>query len=121
MTTEKKHSRPGRRGPRPELWRYGPDPVVHAQHIAWSRARAQAHYRGEGWKLTFEQWVAVWGDRWPLRGRRSDSLMLDRDDHTQPWSLDNVVVVTRYEHHTRELKRRLERGQIRAIPSRGIL
>lgn len=109
-----------RTGPRPETWTYGPDPVTHAQHIAFSRARAQANFRSEEWRLTFPQWVAIWGDQWANRGRRRHNVMLVRDDHTRAWTLDNVSVVTRYEAHTRELKRRLARGQIRGIPSRGI-
>lgn len=91
-------------GPRPEQWVSGPDPVRHAQHIAWHRARAQANFRKEAWELDFEAWVEIWGDSWAQRGRSSGSLCLTRDDNEGAWTRNNVSLVVRGEHCRRNQK-----------------
>jgi len=92
----------GPTGPRPHLWKSGPDPVRHAKYTAWARARAQAHFRNEQWLMTFEEWETAWGDQWHLRGRGPDNLFLVRSDRDQPWSGDNVQTVTRPEFNRRQ-------------------
>lgn len=83
--------------PRPHVWRSGPDPVRHAQYTGWQRARAQANYRRELWQLTFEQWVELWGDQWPRRGRASHCLQASRIRPSQPWCLGNIRLITKVE------------------------
>lgn len=92
--------RPGARGPRPNAWVSGTDPVRHEQYVAWSRARAQAHFREEGWELTFDQFVDLWNQdgQWPQRGRGSDDLLMTRKDSSQPWSIENCYIEQRKVH-----------------------
>ena len=66
-----------------------------AMHTAWSAAGAQARHRKELWSLTLDQWRAVWADHWHERGRDSDSLCMTRCDVNQPWTIDNVCLITR--------------------------
>lgn len=88
--------RPG--GPSPGTWKSGPDPVRHAQYMAWAKSRAQAHFRKELWELTYEQWVTAWAGQWHLRGRSKHSVCITRADHELSWTWDNVQVITRAEH-----------------------
>lgn len=99
----------GRKGPRPLLWKMGPDPVIHAQYVAWMRARAQAHFRREPWDLTFEQYQSLWGDQWANRGRTRDTLCLSRYDYDLGWSMDNCRLVTRQEHNQHQADWRMGR------------
>lgn len=93
---------PGQKGLRPHLWKSGPDPVRHNKHIAWARARAQAHFRGEEYNLTFEDWEKAWADEWHLRGRGADNLFLVRKCDKLAWSITNVETVTRPEFNRRQ-------------------
>ena len=88
-------------GPRPFTWKTGPDPVTHAQFVAWGRARAQALFRQEGWELTFEQFQRIWGADWSRRGRRSDDLCMTRPYPDLPWSEHNAELITRADHNRR--------------------
>lgn len=97
------------KGPQPHVWMSGPDPVRHEQHIAWHRARSQAHYRGEQWLLTYEQWVQVWAQHWHQRGRGKHNLMLARKNYKKPWSIRNVHLLTRSQFHTHQWAIRRQR------------
>ncbi len=87
-------------GPRPHVWRSGPDPLRHEQYIAWLKARAQANFRGEGWTMTFEEFEAMWNQdgSWHQRGRAADDLMMTRRDSGSPWSKDNCYIELRRDH-----------------------
>lgn len=100
MKNEKKHD--GGPGPRPRVWKSGPDPIRHEQYIAWARARAQANYRNERWELTFEDWVELWAGRWHQRGRIKDTVCLSRRSYDQAWSRENCEIITRREHNHRQ-------------------
>lgn len=99
------------RGPQPHVWLSGPDPVDHAQHIAWHRARAQAHYRGEEWQITFSQYQKIWRDNWHRRGRGVDDLLMIRKDHLKPWTIRNVKLATRNEFHKHQWAIRKQRAK----------
>jgi hypothetical protein len=81
----------------PQLWTYPHDRVANAKHLAWSRSKAQAKFRGDDFLITEEEWMTlVWPtDLWLRRGRRSEDLCLVRDDPKGAWSVDNVMIVTR--------------------------
>ena len=91
------YKRPNASGPRPQVWRSGPDPTTHKQYISWGRSRAQAHYRGEVWNLTFAQYQQLWKDCWHLRGRKGHDLCLTRINSAMPWSMENSTVKNRIE------------------------
>lgn len=96
-------------GPRPHTWLAGTDPVRHRQYDAWHKARAQAHYRGEQYLITFEDWVALWGNNWSRRGRGADCLMLMKRDWQQPWTKQNAELVDRPTFHKRQHQIKIQR------------
>ena len=110
----KGHTYPERQGPqppRPHVWRSGPDLYRHQKFIAWGRHKAQALYRGEDYQMTFEDFETAWADKFDLRGRSADSLILVRVDDEKAWHKDNVELIDRREHLRRQgLKRRLARS-----------
>lgn len=89
------------------------DEQQHEQHIAFLRARAQAHYRKEGWSLTVNDYFEIWADCWSQRGRSRDDLVLTRIDHRGDWDRDNVEIVTRYEQLLRKF---VMKGCLRSHP-----
>ena len=101
-------------GPRPHLWTTGPDPQTHQQYRAWVQTRNQAQYRGEIWKITFEQWQTLWHGRWHLRGRKADALCITRRDMSLPWSVKNAIIITRHEHGARRAGTVRELGYARS-------
>jgi hypothetical protein len=91
---------------RPNTWVIK-DPVLHKMYIPFLKAKAQTDFRvregiavGE-WLLTFDDFVAVWGDLWQLRGRASTDFAMCREDFDGDWERDNVIVVTRKEQLSR--------------------
>lgn len=93
-----KGPRPHTMGPRPQSWISGPDETRHVQHCAWRQQKNQAQWRGEEWDLSFEDWVALWGDLWPLRGRLVTDYCMTRQDWEGAWTRTNAHVITRSEH-----------------------
>ena len=86
------------KGPRPWVWKWGPDPVRQAMNQACSRSKAQAHFRGEEWKIAFEDYEYLWKGKWSQRGRTTNALMLCRKDNTKPWSRANCYIGSRSQH-----------------------
>lgn len=110
------------RGPQPQVWVSGPDPLRHLQYRAFIQQRNQARWRGEIWYLTFEQWLDLWQDQYHLRGRSVTSRCLTRRDYQQPWSVDNAEVVSRQEHNRRQARRgRRSAQRIQEDAARGIV
>ena len=87
-------------GPRPHVWRSGPDPVAHAQYRAYIQQKNQAEFRGEIWCLTLAEWRELWGDLWPHRGRERGCYCMTRRDWELPWTRANAQVITREAHAT---------------------
>ena len=88
---------------RPDLWKYGADkPELHYANTIYLRQKAQAAYRKEPWKFTFEEWYAVWNGQLSLRGRKPDSLVMARKDWEKPWSTTNVEIISRREQLTKK-------------------
>ncbi len=92
----------------PEYWKSGPDPLQHEMYYAWAKHRSQAHYRGESYDLTFEDWQEIWSnpEDFLRRGRKPDDLTLTRRDPELPWTLDNCEVLLRLDQLRREIARR---------------
>ena len=61
-----------------------------AARRAFAQQRRGAAARGIGWKLTFEQWLAWWGDDLKLRGRGTNGLQMQRFADTGPYALGNI-------------------------------
>jgi len=89
------------KGPRPHLRQY-PDPLEHKMYYAFLRMRAQAKFRSEMFKLTFEDFQELWGDRFEQRGRRAESLVLTKRDLAGIWERDNVHIINRQEQLKRD-------------------
>lgn len=79
----------------PERWKYGADRFLKDANIVFLRQRAQSNYRGEPFRLTFEEWLAVWDGQLSRRGRGTHDLCMQRKDADGAWSRDNVEIVTR--------------------------
>jgi len=85
-------------------------PGVTAEHrMGWSRMKAQAKYRNEGWDLTWEQYQDIWMDKWHLKGRGSEDLCLTRIDWAGSWTIDNVSLVFRLDHLKKQSRARTGR------------
>lgn len=81
------------------------DPVEHAKHWAFLRQRAQAHFRGEGWEFTIEEYFQFWtDDQWRCRGRGQQDLCMVRKDIEKPWSVSNCAIILRYQQLVRNKK-----------------
>lgn len=107
----KKSTRGIKLGTRPHQWKSGPAEEDHASYYAWLQCRNQARYRSEGWDLTFEQWLDVWTGLWHRRGRAGEQLCITRKNCDLPWTLSNVIVITRRQHGQRKAGQRLSLGQ----------
>lgn len=92
------HTRPHARHPRPHLWKTGPDPDLRQRYYLWLQQRNQALWRGEGWHIDFADWMELWQPYWHLRGRSRGHMCMSRQDWSLPWTLDNVIIVTRETH-----------------------
>lgn len=94
---------------RPHMWKYK-DELQHAMTIPYLRAKAQAIFRDEGWTLAFEEFYELWKHDWHNRGRDPESICMTRKDFSQPWSNDNVELITRLEHLQKQGEMRREQG-----------
>ena len=95
-----------------------PDEFDRVRHIPYLRQRAQAKYRNEAFDLTFEQYCSFWDtkEKWALRGRQPESLVLTRIDIAVAWTVSNVEVITRYAQLLRA--RQANRGLVYNKPNR---
>jgi hypothetical protein len=101
-----KNKRGGKPGPKPHVWKSGPDPIEHRKYLNWLQQKNQAQYRKESWHLDFETWKQIWGDDFMHKGRGSSDLCMTRIDDSGAWSRDNVEIITRRDHVIRQgLKR----------------
>lgn len=83
-----------------DIWLSGPDLIDHKLYNDCMKARAQAWFRGEQWFLTEQEYIALWraNDNYKHKGRTKDSLCMVRIDLEQPWSVENVEIISRLEH-----------------------
>jgi hypothetical protein len=84
------------------------DEIQHKKHWGFLRQKAQAKFRGEGWDMTIDEFFEIWPDElWAKRGRSPDNYCMVRVDIEKPWSLDNCVIVIRYQQLVRGKNPRL--------------
>lgn len=97
-----------RRGIRPHTWKVQGE-IPHQQFVCWQKAKAQAHFRGELWMLTFEDFQHLWLGRWEQRGRGNADYCMTREDPEGAWERSNVSVIPRIDHLRRQrLYKKLE-------------
>lgn len=102
-------------GPRPHLWRSGPDERRHEIYVSFLRSRAQANFRNEGWTLTYEEYFKLWDKNWENRGRDRFNVCMSRYDPEQPWDISNTYIRSRYDQLLEQAeKRRLWGERMRA-------
>jgi hypothetical protein len=72
--------------------------------LRWLRQRAQAKHRREQYQLTWEEFRDIWihSTKKGHIGATRGSYSMIRVDHTQPWQLGNVAIVSRGYHHQRK-------------------
>jgi len=99
---------------RPHVWIVS-DPKYHVMYHPWQVHKAQAHYRGELYALSFDDFAAIWGDDWDFRGRGGDDLILTRIDSAGEWSLANCELRIRKEHLKELIKQRQGFGASRDL------
>lgn len=87
------------------------DPQQHRLHYSWLRARCQAKYRNEDWHITLEQYLDIWQGLVHLKGRSGDCLVMTRCDTTQPWTIDNIALITRADQMGRRNRQHLQTDQ----------
>ena len=94
-------------GPRPQTWKHGPSQALKDLNMAFLRARAQAKYRGEEWRLTFDEFRDKWAGRYPETGIQSHCIVMVRSDPQGAWSFANTELMRRGDNQARmaQLKR----------------
>lgn len=96
--------RPQSRGPRPQSWKSGPDPEEHKRYRTFIQQKNQAQWREEPWTVSFDQWKQAWAEsgHWHDRGRQRGHYCMTRRDVREPWTADNLIIITREEHSRRQ-------------------
>jgi hypothetical protein len=87
----------GHRGPRPHLWRQGPDPAVRRDRYRYLRSKAQAKYLGQAWTIDWTQYRELLGKVRGQYGRGMTQLNLARKDCKDGWHTWNVHLISRKE------------------------
>jgi hypothetical protein len=64
--------------------------LSNPHRAAFLRQRATARRRGIEWHITFEEWLAWWGDDIVLRGRYAQGLCMCRTGDVGPYALSNI-------------------------------
>ena len=88
--------------------RYYQDDLLHDQHWAWLRKKAQATFRGEEWTLSIEEWFDLWAKsgQWENRGRHPHASAVFMTDPEKGWHAWNVAVCDRTEMLSKIAKNR---------------
>jgi len=76
----------------PDRWKYGPSNDKRIVNRWYLLAKAQAHFRDEGWELVFADYWNFWADCMDKRGKKADSYQLHRYDEGKPWNKQNCFI-----------------------------
>ena len=106
----KEKSTTGGRGPRPHVWKSGPDEYRHSIYHGYLKRKAQANFRKEGWAMTFDEFYDLWKDDWNNKGRLSINVCMSRHDEELPWTRENAYIRSRYDQLVEQAQRRREWG-----------
>jgi len=99
------------KGPRPHLWKWGPSQARKDLNMAFLRARAQAKFRSETWRMTFEDFEQRWEGRYPDTGVKASSPVMVRSDPRGAWSLSNTMIMSRDQNQRRMAQIKQDMGQ----------
>ena len=95
----------------PDHWKTGPDPDVRRLRYRFLRARAQARFWSQEWRLTWDEYLEIYRESGEWGGRGQRDLNLTRIDTDQGWWVDNVRLLPRG-----QAMRRRTRGHRRIRP-----
>jgi len=87
----------------------------------FSQQRANAKSRGIAWRLTFEQWWAIWdaSGKWHMRGKLPEQYCMARYNDKGVYKVGNVEIVTnRTNHKNQRRSAALRLRQSQAIKGR---
>jgi hypothetical protein len=109
-----------RTGQRPHCWKVQGD-IPHKQYLAFLQMRAQANYREEEFKLTFEDFQDLWKDHWDMKGRAIDQYCLTRINDRGAWERSNVECVVRIVHLRRKNQVNTEKNNGKSRKNRSVV
>jgi hypothetical protein len=92
------------KGPRPQIWATGPDPLVREVRYRYSRSKAQAKFWGQKWTLKWEDYLDFYKTAPGKWSRDMEDLNLARIDTDHGWHIWNVKLMPRKEAMTRPTK-----------------
>jgi hypothetical protein len=72
---------------------------------AWAEQKRNAQRRKIGWELSLKDFSEAWEGKFHLRGKRRDALVMTRIDLDQPFTKDNVKIVTLAESARQNINR----------------
>jgi hypothetical protein len=72
---------------------------------AWAEQKRNAQRRNIGWELSLKDFSEAWEGKFHLRGKRRDALVMTRIDLNQPFTKDNVKIVTLAESARQNINR----------------
>ena len=80
------------------------------------RARSRKDAKGVAieWKLSYEQWLEVWGDDLPFRGNKRDDKVMARYGDIGHYEVGNVRIITAHENHLERVARMNADGSFKA-------
>jgi hypothetical protein len=84
------------------------------QKLCYAQARRFARYRQIGWRLTFAEWLSIWGPHW--QRKLTEDLVLARHGDLGDYALGNVAVKTRRENNLEAIRLRYLGDIILGVP-----
>jgi hypothetical protein len=85
----------GKKGPRPELWRTGPDKKVRQHYYRFLKARNQARFWAQEWTILWEDYLDIYKTMTGRWSRKKRDMNLARIDTSEGWHLWNVQLMKR--------------------------
>jgi hypothetical protein len=92
------------------------DPIDRQKHYAFLKAKAQAKLRDEPFEITIEQYMTLWTHKlWKQRGRSSSSLSWTRIKPNLPWTISNVIIMSRSDQLRYVVEHTMERRHAHSV------
>jgi hypothetical protein len=84
-----------KKGPRPDTWVTGPNKAVHKHYYRFLKARNQAKFWKQPWRITWPQYLTLYKTLKGNWSRANNHKNLCRIDTSKGWTLKNVCFMTR--------------------------